>query len=142
MGRILAIDFGLKRTGLAVTDPGQRIATALTTVATHTLIGFLTKYIGENEVDKIVVGEPRHMNNTASGPVKDINLLLKKLQAGFNIPVFRMDERFTSLIAARSLIESGVKKSDRRNKALVDQVSAVLILQSFMEQQQHGGNEY
>ena len=135
MSRILAIDFGLKRTGLAVTDPEQLIASGLATVETHSLLAFLSTYLQDHEVEKIVVGEPKRMNNTASGPVNEIAAMIKKLRAAFGLEIVRMDERFTSKIAARSLIESGVKKSERRNKGLLDTVSAILILQSYLEQE-------
>jgi putative Holliday junction resolvase len=135
MGRIIAIDYGLKRSGLAVTDPEQRIATGLTSLKTSTLMDFLAKYIKEQPVESIVVGEPRHRDNTPSGPAPALARFIETLRRTFAQPVFLMDERFTSSMAAQSLVQSGVKKSKRRDKGLVDEVSAVLILQFFMEKQ-------
>ena len=134
MGRILAIDYGRKRVGLAVTDELQMIATALETIPTHTTMQFLKEYTGKNKVDCFVVGEPKQMDNSASESAKYIEPFVKLLRKEFSdIPVERMDERFTSRIASRAIQQSGLKKKDRQNKSLVDTVSAVLILQSFME---------
>ncbi len=134
MGRIVAIDYGQKRTGIAVTDELQIIATALTTVETHNLMAFLKDYATRNQVSCFVVGEPKQMNNTASESAEFIEPFVKKLKAVFPaIPVDRVDERFTSLMAARTIREAGLKKKDRRNKALIDTVSAVIMLQSYME---------
>ena len=134
MPRILAIDYGLKRTGLAVTDPGQRIATALETVPTHTLLTYLKEYLGREPVTCFVVGEPRQMNNRPSPVAGAIDRFVAQLKKQFPaVPVEREDERFTSLMAQQSLIIGGVKKKDRQNKALVDMASAVIILQSYME---------
>ncbi|MCX6276793.1 MAG: Holliday junction resolvase RuvX [Bacteroidetes bacterium] len=134
MGRIVAIDYGQKRTGIAVTDELQIIATALTTVETNNLMVFLQDYTIRNEVSCFVVGEPKQMNNTASESAVFIEPFVKKLKAAFPaIPVDRVDERFTSLMASRTIREAGLKKKDRRNKALIDTVSAVIMLQSYME---------
>jgi len=134
MGRIVAIDYGQKRTGIAVTDDLQIIATGLTTVRTLDLLDFLKDYTGKNIVECFVVGEPKQMNNTASESAVYIEPFVKRLAADFpGIPVKRMDERFTSLIAARTIREAGLKKKDRQDKALVDTVSATIILQSFLE---------
>ena len=134
MGRILALDYGRKRTGVAVSDPLRIIATALDTVPTHTLDTFLDKYISENGVDTIVVGMPRQMDNTPSESYTYIRPFIEKLKKRYpGIAVETEDERFTSLIAKRTIIESGAKKSVRRDKALIDRVSAVIILQSYME---------
>jgi putative Holliday junction resolvase len=134
MGRILAIDYGQKRVGLAVTDELKIIATALTTLPSKDVIVFLKKYISSNEVECFVVGEPKQMNNMASESAKYIEPFIRRLKAEFqDIPVERMDERYTSIIAAKAIRDSGLKKKDRRNKSLVDAVSAVIILQSFME---------
>ena len=134
MGRILAIDYGRKRAGLAVTDELQLIATPLATIPAHSTLQFLKDYTGKNKVDCFVVGEPRQMDNSASESAKYIEPFVKLLRKEFSgIPVERMDERFTSLIASRAIQQSGLKKKDRQNKSLVDTVSAVLILQSFME---------
>jgi putative holliday junction resolvase len=134
MGRILAIDYGQKRVGLAVTDELKIIATALTTVPSVEVMDYLKKYIAGNTVDCFVVGEPKQMNNTASESAKYIEPFIRRLKTEFpGIPVERVDERFTSLIATQTIRESGAKKKDRRDKSLVDTVSAVIILQSYME---------
>ena len=134
MGRILAIDYGRKRVGLAVTDELQIIATPLATISAHNVIQFLKEYNSENRVDCFVVGEPKRMNNKPSESEKYIGPFIRLLKKEFpGIPVERMDERFTSQIAAQTIREAGLKKKDRQNKSLVDTVSAVLILQSYME---------
>jgi putative Holliday junction resolvase len=134
MGRILAIDYGQKRVGLAVTDELKIIATALTTVPANEVMTFLKKYCSGNAVECFVVGEPKQMNNTASESAKYIEPFIRRLKSEFpGIPVERVDERFTSMIATQTIRESGAKKKERRDKALVDTVSAVIILQSFME---------
>jgi putative holliday junction resolvase len=134
MGRILAIDYGQKRAGIAVTDELQIIATPLTTVPAYKTISFLKEYIDKNVVDCFVVGEPRQMNNRVSESAKYIEPFLRLLKREFqDIPVERIDERFTSMIATKAIRYAGAKKKDRQDKALVDTVSAVLILQSFME---------
>lgn len=134
MGRILAIDYGRKRVGLAVTDELRMIATPLGTVRTVDLIASLKKYLSENVVDLFVVGEPRDMKNLPSESeawIKPFIVLLKKEFPGKE--VVRFDERFTSVIATRAIRDAGLKKKDRQDKALVDTVSAVLILQSYLE---------
>ena len=134
MGRILAIDYGQKRVGLAVTDELQIIATPLATVSARETIQFLKDFTSKNVVDCFVVGEPRQMNNQASESSKYIEPFVRLLKLEFkDIPVERADERFTSMIATRAIRDAGMKKKDRQNKSLVDTVSAVLILQSFME---------
>jgi putative Holliday junction resolvase len=134
MGRIVAIDYGQKRTGLAVTDELQIIATGLTTVRTHDLADFLKDYVGKNIVVCFVVGEPKQMNNTASESAQYIEPFVRRLKSLFPaIPVERHDERFTSLMASRTIREAGLKKKDRQDKALVDTVSATILLQSYME---------
>ena len=134
MGRIIAIDYGQKRTGLAVTDELQIIATGLTTVRTHDLVDFLKEYLSKNSVDRFVVGEPKQMNNTASESAQYIEPFVRRLKSLFPaIPVERHDERFTSLMASRAIREAGLKKKDRQDKALVDTVSATILLQSYME---------
>lgn len=134
MGRILAIDYGRKRVGLAVTDELRMIATPLGTVRTVDLIDSLKKYLSENVVDLFVVGEPRDMKNLPSESeacIKPFIAVLKKEFPGKE--VVRFDERFTSVIATRAIRDAGLKKKDRQDKALVDTVSAVLILQSYLE---------
>jgi putative Holliday junction resolvase len=133
LARILALDFGLKRTGIAVTDPLQLIASGLTTVATSDLMSFLEEYTGQERVERIVVGEPRQMDNQPSEVEGAIGKFLSELSSRIpGIPVSRQDERFTSKMAARSMVEGGMKKKKRREKATLDEISATLILQSFL----------
>ncbi|WP_282124688.1 Holliday junction resolvase RuvX [Algibacter mikhailovii] len=133
MARILAIDFGTKRTGLAVTDELQIIASGLTTVDTKELLPFLRNYLKNEKVELFLVGEPKQMNNTASESEAHIQPFISKLTKIFpHIPVQRVDERFTSKMAFQTMIDSGLKKKKRRNKALIDEISATLILQSFL----------
>ncbi len=133
LGRILAIDFGRKRTGIAVTDELQIIASGLTTVATHDLVPFLQKYVAEEKVDIIIVGEPKQMDNTPSESEAYIIPFLNRLAKVFpNMPVERQDERFTSKMAFQTMIDSGLKKNKRKNKALVDEISATIILQAYL----------
>ena len=134
MGRLLAIDYGTKRTGLAVTDPLQIIATALDTVPTHTLLAYLQKYVSTEPVDVIVVGMPTQPSGEPSQTTPAVIGLIRTLKKTFpDITITEEDERYTTILAHRSLIESGTTKSQRRDKGLVDQVSAVIILQSYME---------
>jgi len=134
VGRILAIDYGRKRTGIAVTDELQLIATALRTVPSHQAILFLKDYLKTESVECFVVGEPRQMNNKPSESVVYVEPFVKLLKKEFpDIPVERMDERFTSKMASQAILQAGLKKKDRQNKALVDSVSAVIILQSWLE---------
>ena len=133
MARILAIDYGMKRTGIAVTDELQIIASGLTTVNTKELISFLKDYVDKENVELFLVGEPKQMDNTASESEALIVPFLAKLQNQFpNIPMQRVDERFTSKMAFQTMIDSGLKKNQRKNKALVDEISATLILQSYL----------
>lgn len=133
MGRILSIDYGLKRVGLAVTDEHKIIATALDTVHSKDVLEYLKKYIAENQVECIVIGDPKQMNNQPSEIVKHINPFVKKLKKTFpGLRIDRYDERFTSKLAMESMVASGMRKKERRNKANVDKISAVLILQSYM----------
>ena len=133
MARILAIDYGMKRTGIAVTDVLQIIASGLTTVNTNELIPFLKDYTCKEQVELFIVGEPKQMDNTASESEILILPFLKKLELQFpNIPIQRVDERFTSKMAFQTMIDSGLKKNQRKNKALVDEISATLILQSYL----------
>lgn len=134
MGRILAIDYGKKRTGIAVTDTMQLIASGLTTVATHELFDFLKKYFGEEPVERVVIGLPKQMNNEESENAKRVKEFVNRFKKQMpTIPVEMIDERFTSVLAQRTIIEAGLKRKDRQNKALVDEVSATIILQSYME---------
>ncbi|WP_458629208.1 Holliday junction resolvase RuvX [Winogradskyella sp. PC D3.3] len=133
MGRILAIDYGTKRTGLAVTDEMQIIASGLTTVETKTLLLYLKQYVAKESVEKIVVGLPKQMDNTASESEVYIQKFLVQLAKAIpHIPVERVDERFTSKMAFQTMIDSGLKKKQRKNKALIDEISATLILQSYL----------
>lgn len=134
MGRIVAIDYGRKRVGLAVTDPGQIIASPLETVPSGRIEEFLAEYLGREKVDAIVVGYPVQMNNKPSEAVKYINPFIKRLKKILpGMPVYLADERFTSAIGKQAIIDGGVKKKGRRDKSLVDRISASLILQSFLE---------
>ncbi len=133
MARILAIDYGLKRTGIAVTDELQIIASGLTTVATKELIPFLKDYVVKESVELFLVGLPKQMNNEPSQSEAFINPFLNRLKVTFpKIPIERVDERFTSKIAFQTMIDGGLNKKQRKNKALVDQISATLILQSYL----------
>lgn len=134
MGRILAIDYGVKRTGLAVTDPLRIIATALDTVETSGLIEFLKKYFQKESVDEIVIGMPRQLNNQDSETAPAVRKFVGIFKNTFpEKPVNLADERFTSSMAQRVMIEGGMKKKDRQVKGNVDKISATIILQSYME---------
>jgi len=134
MGRIVAIDYGRKRTGIAVTDPLGIIASPLTTVPTHELLEFLKKYFREENVDCMVVGEPKQMDYSASEAEKYISPFIKQLSKAFpGLKVERVDERFTSLMASQAILESGISKKERQDKSLVDKVSAAIILQTYLE---------
>ena len=133
MARILAIDYGVKRTGIAVTDELQIIASGLITVKTGELIKFLIDYTNKEQVELFIVGLPKQMNNSDSESEKHILSFLKQLKKSLpKIPIKRIDERFTSKIAFQTMIESGLKKKQRRNKGLVDEISATIILQSYL----------
>ena len=133
MARILAIDYGEKRTGIAVTDELQIIASGLTTIGTKTIFSFLTEYLKNENVELFIVGEPKQMNNTESESEQFIKPFVEKLSLTFpKIPIKRIDERFTSKMAFQSMIDSGLKKKQRQNKALIDEISATLILQSYL----------
>ncbi|OBQ56722.1 Holliday junction resolvase RuvX [Tamlana sp. s12] len=133
MARILALDYGTKRTGIAITDVLQIIASGLTTVPTTELLPFLKDYIKQEDVELILVGEPKQMDNTASESEAYIAPFLKKLEKTFpNMPIKRVDERFTSKMAFKTMIDSGLKKKQRRNKALIDEISATIILQDYL----------
>lgn len=135
MARIIGIDYGRKRTGLAVTDPLQIICTPLETVSTHQLWEYLQKYFETNQVEAAVVGLPKTMNNLPSEIVKDVHIFVKKFQRLFPaIPVAFCDERFTSRIAQQSMVLGNMKKHNRQDKTVVDRISASLILQTYLEQ--------
>jgi putative Holliday junction resolvase len=134
MGRILAVDYGTKRVGLAVTDPSRIIANGLTTVHSKDVIKFLEDYTKKEPVDIFVVGKPLRLDGSDSESAVHVEKFISLLAKHFpQIPVERIDERFTSKIAQRSMLEMGLKKKDRQNKETVDQISAVLILQTYME---------
>lgn len=134
MGRIIALDYGRKRVGVAVTDPLQIIASGLETVETPKLMDFLRQYFSANVIDALVVGLPRQMNGEYSESYKYIEPFVRRFRKEFPaIPVEMVDERFTSKIAFQAMIDGGVKKMQRRDKALVDKVSATIILQTYME---------
>ena len=134
MGRLIGIDYGRKRVGIAVTDPGQMIASGLTTVGAHEIFDFIRDYTAKEKVDAFIVGLPKQMNNQPSESAGFVNSFVTGLSRKFpNIPVHMVDERFTSKMAVRAMIDGGLKKKQRQNKALVDSISAALILQSYME---------
>lgn len=137
MPRILAFDFGTKRTGIAVTDNLQILATALKVVSDTELIPFVKQYLSSENIETIVVGEPKHLDGNLSGPIEALNNFVRFLEKNYpQIPIKRIDERFTSSIAMQSLLATGASKKQRSIKENTDQVSAVLILQSYLEQQQ------
>lgn len=134
MSRILAIDYGRKRTGIAVSDPMQMIANGLTTVPTHQLLQFLLDYVTKEPVERILVGLPKQMNNEASENMRNIEPFVRSLNKKLpDMPVEYVDERFTSVLAHRTMLEAGLKKKERQNKGLVDEISATIILQSYLE---------
>lgn len=134
MARILAFDFGKVRTGIAETDELQIIATGLTTVNTKEIFTFLDNYLKNENVERFIVGEPKQMNNAASESEILILPFLKKLNNKYpKIPIERIDERFTSKMAFQTMIDSGLNKKQRRNKALVDEISATIILQTYLD---------
>ena len=133
MSQILAMDYGAKRTGIAFTDDMQIIASGLTTVATESLLDFLDSYVKKEKVELFLIGEPKQRDNSPSDIEYEIRPFLKKLSARFpDIPIERVDERFTSKMAFQTMIDSGMSKGKRKNKALVDEISATIILQSYL----------
>lgn len=134
MSRILSIDYGLKRVGLAVTDPLQIIASGLTTVATVDLINYIKDYMVKEEVECIVIGEPLHLDGSPTSITPQINKFIEELTKLFpELRIERQDERFTSRDARQIILQSGARKKKRRDKGLVDKISAVLILQDFLK---------
>lgn len=136
MGRVLSIDYGKKRSGIAVTDELRLIASGLTTVETDTLMDFLKTYLDKENVEIVVIGEPKRLNNEPS----EVTPLLEKFVSQFKqqfptIRVERIDERFTSKMAFQTMIDSGLKKKQRRNKALIDEIAATIILQDYLNSQ-------
>jgi putative Holliday junction resolvase len=133
MGRILALDYGSKRTGIAITDELQLIASGLTTVSTSGLMDFLKKYFSTEKVELLLVGEPKQKDGAHSRIEEEIQPFLKKFSQAFpDIEVKRVDERYTSKMAFQTMIDSGLKKKQRQNKALVDEISATIILQEYL----------
>ena len=134
MGRILAIDYGTKRTGIAVTDPLKIVAGNLATVPTHTLMQFIQDYIGREQVDRIVIGNPMQLNGQPSESMKYITPFVNKLRKVLpDMPVVMYDERFTSTIAHQAMLDGGMKKSDRRDKSRVDAIAATIILNDYLQ---------
>ena len=134
MGRVLAIDYGVRRNGLAVTDPLQIIPGGLTTVDTPQVLAYLKNYLSKEKVERFVVGLPKQTNGRDSDNLPRVRAFVAQLQKTFpTVPVEMWDERYTSVLAQRTILESGIGKMARRNKALVDEVSATIILQGWME---------
>lgn len=134
MSRILAIDYGRKRTGIAVSDIMQIIANGLTTVKTHELLDFIAEYVKREPVECIIVGLPKQMNNELSESMKYIDPFVRSLKKRLpDMLIEFVDERFTSVLAHRTMLEAGLKKKDRQNKELVDEISATILLQTFLE---------
>jgi len=133
MPRILAIDYGQKRTGIAVTDEMQIIASGLTTVDSATAIAFLKDYFLKEKVEKVLIGEPKQMDNSPSESTAVIEAFVTKFSKAFpEMPIVRVDERFTSKMAFQTMINSGLKKKQRQNKALIDEISATIMLQDYL----------
>ncbi|WP_395047611.1 Holliday junction resolvase RuvX [Flavobacterium sp.] len=136
MPRILAIDYGQKRTGIAITDEMQIIASGLTTIASETSIVFLKDYFAKEKVEKVLIGEPKQMNGEPSQSTDIIEKFVTKFKNNFpEMPLERVDERFTSKMAFQTMIDSGLKKKQRQNKALVDEISATIMLQDYLTRQ-------
>jgi putative Holliday junction resolvase len=131
--RIISIDYGLKRTGLAVTDPLKIIATGLTTLESRQLIPFLKDYFSKEEVELIIIGEPKNLDDSDTHATSLVKKIISELQKKFPlIPIQKVDERFTSKMASRAMIEMGLKKKQRQNKALVDEIAATMMLQEYL----------
>ena len=133
MARLLCIDYGKKRTGIAVSDPLKIIATGLTTVDSHELIAFLKKYFLSEIVEMIVIGEPKNLDDSDTHATPLVHNIIKRLEKEFpTIPITKVDERYTSKMAKQAMIEMGMKKKDRRNKRTVDEIAATIMLQEYM----------
>jgi putative Holliday junction resolvase len=133
MPRILAIDYGIKRTGIAVTDELQIIASGLTTIPSETVIAFLTTYFSKENVSKVLIGEPKQMNGEPSESTPIIEKFVTAFKTAFpEMQIVRVDERFTSKIAFKTMINSGLKKKQRQNKGLVDEIAATILLQDYL----------
>lgn len=134
MARILAIDYGIKRTGIAVTDEMQLIASGLTTIETPNLFNFLTTYFTTEKVEKVIIGEPKQMNGLPSESAIYIEQFILEFEKKYpTIPLHKVDERFTSKIAFKTMIESGLNKKKRQNKALIDEIAATILLQDYIK---------
>jgi len=134
LARIICIDYGLKRTGLAVTDPMQIIANGLTTVESPKLIAFLKDYFSRETVELILIGEPKNWDDSDTHATPLVEKCIKELIKNFpNIPIKKVDERYTSKMAVQSMVESGMKKKNRRNKALIDEIAATIMLQEYLQ---------
>ncbi|MEO8583704.1 MAG: Holliday junction resolvase RuvX [Flavitalea sp.] len=133
MARILSIDYGLKRTGIAVTDPLQIIATGLTTISSPDLFSFLSDYFLKEEVERVIIGEPKNLDDTDTHSTAFVKRIIKKLKQQFpRMPITTVDERYTSKMASQAMIDMGMKKMQRRNKALVDEIAATIMLQEYL----------
>lgn len=138
MSKILAIDYGMKRTGIAITDNSKIFATGLTTVASNEIYSFIAGLLQEEEIDTIVVGKPMNLQNLPTDATKPSDTLAKKLNKLYpEITIERVDERFTSKLAKQAMFDGGMKKKDRRDKKMVDKISATIILQSYLDSQSH-----
>ena len=133
MGRIIALDYGKNRTGIAVTDPLQIIATGLTTVDTQTLFDFLKEYITKEGVEKILIGDPLNLDGTETDSTAAVKHCIRRLKNTFpNIPIVTIDERYTSKLASRAMVEMGMKKKERQKKGIIDEVAATMMLQEYL----------
>ncbi len=138
MGKILAIDYGMKRTGIAITDASKIFATGLTTVASNEIYTFIAQVLNEEDIETIVVGKPMNLQNQPTDATKPSDTLAKKLGKLYpTLKIERVDERFTSKMAKKAMFEGGMKKKDRRDKKMVDKISATIILQSFLDSQSY-----
>jgi putative Holliday junction resolvase len=139
MPRILSIDYGLKRTGLAVTDPLKIIATGLTTIPSNTLISFLKNYFSKEEVELVIIGEPKNWDDTDTHATPLVKSIIKKMMKEFPaMKIKTVDERYTSKMASQAMIDMGMKRMQRRNKGLVDQIAATIMLQEYLRSQEGG----
>lgn len=137
MPRIIAIDYGLKRTGIAVTDPLQIIATGLTTIESPKLIEFLKVYFEKEAVEKIIIGEPKNLDDSDTHATALVRNVIEKIKKAFpGMPVERVDERYTSKMAVQAMLDMGMKKKQRRNKAIIDEIAATIILQEYLQHNQ------
>ena len=138
MARILGIDYGRKRTGIAVTDPLQIVANSLATVPTHTLLDYIKNYVAQEAVEAIVIGQPTQLNGQPSESMRYITPFVKKLQKEMpQMPVIMYDERFTSTIAHQAMLDGGMKKSDRQDKNRIDAIAATIILNDYLQSKSH-----